>query len=373
MSFTRTLPCLVITALLAAQTLPPKSILGKVTGFKVHSQEIGIEPDTGNLVFVKLGPETEVVRIAPGQHDLTKAAPAKITDIHSADRLLISFAEGMTEARRIVLISATDIAQRNEADRLDWQNRGVWGVVTAKNGNEITLRTFQGAQTATVTVTGQTKFRRYAPDSIKFENAQPSGLAEIAKGDQVRARGLRSADALKVSAEELVFGTFVTAAGNITAVNPAAHEITVSDVSTRKPVTVRLVADSLLKGMPEFRQAAAAAPHGGGGAGAAQHGGGGANPFSGPGGMAHMLDQMPAAQFEDLKVGEPVTVTSTRGAQSGRMTAILLVNNAGPMVQMIQQVQAMAGIGAAGGAHGVDAMHAGIVSAEGLNFPGMIQ
>ena len=295
----RAIPFVLMAAILAAQTAPPKAILGKVTGFKVHSHEIGVEPDTGAPVFVKFSEETEVVRIAPGEHDLTKAAPAKITDIHSGDRLLVSFADGMREARRIVLISAVDIVQRNEADRLDWQNRGVWGVVTAKSGDEITLRTFQGAQTATVTVTSKTKFRRYAPDSIKFENAQPSALAEIAKGDQVRARGQRSEDALKVTAEVLVFGTFMTAAGDIKAVNPAAREITMNDVSTGKHVTVRLIADSLLKGMPEFRP--------GGEQGAAPHSSDGPQPFSGPGGMARMLDQMPAARFEDLKVGGAVT------------------------------------------------------------------
>ena len=80
--------------------------------------------------------------------------------------------------------------------------------------------------------------------------------------------------------------------------------------------------------------------------------------------MAHMLGQMPDAQFDDLKVGGAITATGTKGAQSGRVTAIMLVNNAGPLVQMME---------AAGGGHGIDSMHAGIISAEGLNFPGMIQ
>jgi len=201
MKLIRAVPCLLLAAVLAAQTAPPaKSILGKVTGFKAHSSEIAFKPDDGDAVLIKFSPDTEVVRIAPGHHDLSKAAPAKITDIRAGDRLLVSYAEGMPEARRIVLISATDITERNQADQKAWQDRGIWGVVTAKNGNEITLRTFQGAQTGVVTVTSKTTFRRYAPDSIKFENAQPSSAAELAKGDQVRARGERSADGLKVTA-----------------------------------------------------------------------------------------------------------------------------------------------------------------------------
>ena len=364
MKFIHAVPCLVVTAVLAAQTVPPKkSVLGKVTGFKAHSREIALKPDSGDAILVKFSPDTEVVRIAPGQHDLSKAAPARITDIRSGDRLLVSYADGMAEARRIVLISAVDITQRNEADQRAWQERGIWGVVTAKNGNEIMLRTFQGAQTGVVTLTSKTTFRRYAPDSIKFENARPGSATELAKGDQVRARGERSADGLKVTAEEVVFGTFVTAAGNITAINGAAHELTMTDLTTNKPLTVKVVPDSMVKTL-EF--------HGAPG-GAGPHGGEGGGPFSGPSGMARMLGQMPDAQFDDLKVGGAITVTSTKGAQSGHVTAIMLLNNAAPLVQMMQQVQAMAGSGAAGGAHGVDAMHAGIVSVEGLNFPGMIQ
>ena len=121
---------------------------------------------------------------------------------------------------------------------------------------------------------------------------------------------------------------------------------------TKKQVIVRMTADTMIKTL-EFR-----------GGGGGQHSPAGPQPFSGPSGMTHMLGQMPDAEFQDLKAGGAVTVTSTKGAQTGHVTAILVVNNAGPMVQMI---------GAASGGHGVDAMHAGIISAEGLNFPGMIQ
>jgi hypothetical protein len=358
MKFIRAIPCLVATAVLAAQTVAPsKSILGNVTGFKAHSSEIALKPDNGDAILVKFSPDTEVMRIAPGQHDLTKAAPAKITDIRSGDRLMVSYAEGMPEARRIVLISAVDITARNEADQRAWDERGIWGVVTAKNSNEITLRLFQGAQTGVVTVTSKTKFRRYAPDSIKFEDARQSNAADLATGDQVRARGERSSDGLKVTAEDLVFGTFVTVAGDITAVDGRAHEFTMTDLMTKKPVTVKVASDSMLKTL-DFS-------HGPG-----PHGGGGGGPFASQSGMTKMLGQMPDAQFDDLKAGVPILVTSTKGAQSGRVTAIMLLNNAAPLVQMLQQVQSMAGAGAT---HGVDSMHAGIISAEGFSLPGMLR
>src|SRR5262249_50299846 len=160
------------TAMRAVQVSAPgaQAIVGTVTGFKPGALEIGVKPDGGAPQFFKVGPETQVVRVPPGERDLEKAAPAKVTELATGDRIMVSFVTGLTEARRIVLISAGEIAKRNEAERQDWKARGVSGIVASKNGNEIALelRTSQGAQTVTVLVTGKTKIRRYAPDSVKF-------------------------------------------------------------------------------------------------------------------------------------------------------------------------------------------------------------
>ena len=93
------------------------------------SLEIGIKPDAGAPAFVRVSAETEVVQVGPGERDLSKAKPARVTDLALGDRVLASFVSGMPEARRIVLITATDIARRNEDERLDWQRRGVTGTV----------------------------------------------------------------------------------------------------------------------------------------------------------------------------------------------------------------------------------------------------
>jgi len=223
-----------------AQTAVPKYVLGTVDGFKVESLEIRIKPDKGETVLLKLRGDTQVQRVPAGETDLKKAEPIKITDVASGDRVLVNLMPNVFEARRIVVMSSSDIAKRNEADRLDWTRRGILGVVTAKNGSEITLRmrSMGGEKKATVTVADGTRYRRYAPDSIKFADAKASNLAEIGVGDQLRARGQKSEDGLAVTAEEVVFGTFVTKAGPITAVNVEAKEITVKDLATGKPLVI---------------------------------------------------------------------------------------------------------------------------------------
>src|SRR5258706_5465164 len=97
-----------VAGALAAQAAPPKSILGTVTEFRMASLEIGIKPDDGAARFFKVSTETEVVQVAPGERDLSKAKPVRVTDLALSDRLLVSFVAGMTEGHRIVLVSAND-------------------------------------------------------------------------------------------------------------------------------------------------------------------------------------------------------------------------------------------------------------------------
>jgi hypothetical protein len=319
-----------------------------------------------------------VLRVAPGEKDLKKAEPIKITDVASGDHVLVNLMPAAFEARRIVVMSSADIAKRNEADTLDWNKRGVAGIVAAKKGNEITLkkRSLQGDVNLTVTVSDGTQYRRYAPDSVKFADARKSGVAEIAVGDQLRARGQESEDGLKVTAEEVVFGTFVTKAGPITAVNVEAKEITVKDLTTGKPLVIKLTADSQVKKLPDL--AAMMPPRGAPGSGAP---GGNVAIASatraahGPPDLTQMLERIPPSKFEDLKAGEMIVVSCTKGASSDQITAIMLVGNAGMLIQMASRQSGGDGrpAGGAGMGAGPSMMGGGMAGGlGGLNIPGMI-
>jgi hypothetical protein len=358
---TRTIIALIcIAAALCAQT--SKTILGTVTEFKTNSFEMGVKSDTGETEFFPFGTDTQVVQIPPGERDLGKAAPVAVTGILQGDRVMVSFAAGMREARRIVLISSRDIVKRNEAEKLDWKTRGISGIATSQNAREITVevRTPQGSHTAIVTVTEKTKTRRYAPDSVKFSDAIPSRIGDIAPGDQVRARGLKSEDGTSVTAADVVFGTFLTRLGPITAIHPDTGEIEIQDVTTKKPLTVRVIADSQLKLMPDMRAMLAPRP--------ATHTVPAATPAQFD--IQSAMERLPAAKLEDLKVGASIIVTSTKGARVDVVTAILLLANADFLVKMAQGPPA-------GGESGMDAinrLHGGMLaSPTGLALPTMLQ
>ena len=261
-------------------------MLGTVTRFKIDSLELGIQSDSGEPVFLKVGPETQVVQIPPGERDLRQAKVAKVTDIMLNDRILVSFVDGLSEARRIVLIAADDIARRNEAERLDWQRRGISGTVAEVSPEQIVveIRTPKGAVRKTITVTSKTAIRRYAPDSVKFTDATASSLAEMRKGDQVKLRG----DPL---AEDIVFGTFESHVGTVTAVNREAGDIQMQDMASKKTSRFIVSADSRLRMMPDMRKMFASMFSRG-----AHGGGGGDGEPSSPGDLAQIDGPAPSCQ-----------------------------------------------------------------------------
>jgi hypothetical protein len=366
-----------------AQAPSPSRFVGTVTAIKVDTAEIVVKPDNAAAVSAKLTSDTVVERVEPGAKDLKGAQAMQASDISVGDRVLVVLMPGVPVLRRIVDMSAIDINKKNEADRLDWTKRGISGVVAAKTGNEISLkmRSMQGEIRATVTVTDQTKYKRYTPDSVKFVDAKASKLDEISVGDQLRTRGQKSEDGLKVTAEDVVFGTFVTKAGTVTAVNPESKEIHVNEIGTNKPLLIKLTADSQLKKMPSFgggpggpggampggpqvvRPAGGPAP---GGAGATP---GGMRPGGAPPDLAQMIERMPATKLEDLKPGDMIVVSSTKGAKTDEITAITLLANADMLIRMA--TMPAPGGARPQGAAGAPSLGGLSTGLDSLNLPGI--
>ncbi len=377
----------------SAQAPANTSFVGTVAAFK-SGTEIEFKPDTGTPVDVKVTPDTLAQKIAPGETSLKNATAVSITDLMIGDRVLVTLETGTNTARRVVIMSSSDISKRDEADRQDWNTRGLSGVVAERSGNTITIRSqsLQGETRQTVTVSDQTKFRRYAADSVRFADARPSRAGEISVGDQLRARGQKGADGNSVAAEEVVFGTFLVTAGSVISANPDSKEITIRETGSGKSMVVRLTADSRIKQMAALPGIPGGAfPGGGPGAGAPGRGGppGGA-PFGGfpPGGanggmppgpppgrggaptIAQMVDTMKSGTFDDIKPGETIVISSTKGAKSDHVTAIMLLTNADMLIRMASM--GAGGGGQQNGAGRGQGMPPGGMSGGGMDIGGML-
>jgi hypothetical protein len=331
-----------------AQQASSGRVMGTVSA--VSGNAVTVKTDAGATVSVTVPDAARILRTAPGQKTLTGATKIAVSDMGASDRVLMVVAGDPPTASVVVVNKASDIAAMQQQEQADWARRGVGGLVKAVDASAGTVTITLGARTVTIHTSAATAFRRYAPDSVKFSDAQPSTLAAIQPGDQLQARGDKSADGSEVTAEEVVSGSFRNIAGQVVSVDGASFAV--KDLVTKQTVTIKTTPDSDLRKLdPQMAQmiavrlraagnSAGAPPAGavpGAASGAApgagqnrQSGGGGAG--AGSGGLARLLQRSPQIQVSDLHKGDAVMIVATSGSPS-EATAIRLVAGVEPMLQ----------------------------------------
>ncbi len=355
-------------ALAGAQTATPplKSVIGEVTSLDAAAKQIKVKADDGAVYTIDLADSTSYYHVPPGEKDLKKATKIAASDVAVGDRLLARGA--LTEetksiaAKTIVVMTKADLAKKQERDRAAWQTRGVAGTVTAVNADtkEITINP-HGRDAKTVVIeTSLAGFRRYAPDSVRFADAKPSTFAELQVGDTVRVLGDKNEDGTRFKAEELIFGSFLSIAATVVSVNAATGEVVVTDLKTKKPVTIQTNQNTMLRKLDErvarflaLRMHPDAAAGGGppgagagppqaqsgapGASGAADSGrpsvgAGGPRPGAANGDLQQLLERSPQLSLADLKKGDALIISSSKGADGSSMTAFSLVAGVEPFL-----------------------------------------
>ena len=361
-------------------------VMGEVTSIDPGAKQMSVKTDAGSLVTVSLDEKTEYLRIPPGETSMDKAAKIAFTEIAVGDKVYVrgkvSDDRKSVPAQKLIVMSKGDIQKMHEHERAEWQRRGVAGIITALNAqtSEVTLqtRTREGVKPLVVSAPESVKFRRYAPDSVKFSDARPSSFSELKVGDQLRALGDKSADGSKLTAEQVVSGAFQTIGGTVTGVSPETNEIKITVLGSKKALTIVVNKDSMLRKIPPQiaamiamrSQGGPGGPQGGGGpqgsgggpaGGAGGPQGSGGRPAGGAGGPGQpgqpgpgggpsgeprrmggggdfqdMLERMPALTLADIKTGDVIAVSSTMGADPSRLTAITLVTGVDAVLTAMQ-------------------------------------
>ncbi|HEX8745708.1 MAG TPA: DUF5666 domain-containing protein, partial [Pyrinomonadaceae bacterium] len=267
-------------------------LVGEVQTINTSGGEFTIKTDDGRTVTLKTAERISVLRIPPGETSAQSATKISLSDVAVGDRVFARgelSADGQSfSARQIVVANKQAVAQTQEAQREDWQRRGVFGRIEAINADrkEITIRARgrEGAQQAVIVdASGKVKFMRNAPDSSRPQDAVASSFADLKVGDQLRARGERSSDGTRITAEEIVASNVQRTAGTVQSVNAAANEIVIRNEQTGQTQTIVIGQRSMLRRVtPELasqlaqRRAQAGAAGGerrGQGAGGARTGG----------------------------------------------------------------------------------------------------
>jgi hypothetical protein len=344
-------------------------VFGKVTEVNGPTGQMTVKTDAGSVVVVSVNEKTTYERMPPGETDRSKAVQIAFTDIAAGDgvyvRGYVAADRKSVPAQRVTVVAQSDIAKKQEKERNEWRQRGLSGIIESLNPQtkEITVktRTAEGPKPIVIPVTDKVKMRRYAPDSVKFSDAKKSSFEDLKVGDQLRAKGDKSADGARFAAEEIVTGAFRTIGGSVTSVDAATGEIKISDIQSKQPLTVVVSKDSTIKRIPaDFMQRGAGGPGGpgggpgaggpppqGAGGGGPRPAGAGGPPQGGPGGpgggggpdIQRLIDSAPATTLAELKPGEMILISSTTGADPSRVTAITLVAGVDPVFKMLQASQ----------------------------------
>ena len=362
-----------------AQTQPaavPGTAARRIGAIKaINGTAITLTPDSGPDINVTVLATAHIVRIPPGEKDLKNATPIQFQDLQVGDRILVGGKASddnlSLAASSVVAMKRSDLEARHQQDLQDWQKRGVGGLVSAVDAAAgtvtVSVAGFAGKKNIVIHSSSTTVIRRYAPDSVRFDDAKPSTLQEVRPGDQVRARGDRSTEGADLTADEIVSGSFRNVAGTVNSVDATSSTLSVQDLLSKKTVLVKVTADSQLRHLsPEMAQRIAVRLKGTATGGTAAASGAASSPVSGQttapgqtaspaaggtveGGMGprgngmggrsggapdfqQMLSRLPASSFADLHKGDAVILVSTEGT-AGVGTAIQLVSGVEPILQ----------------------------------------
>jgi hypothetical protein len=341
-----------------AQAAPSSRILGTVSA--VTGNTLAVKTDAGATVNVTVPGTAKILRTAPGQKTLAGAVSFALTDIQPGDRVLL-LAHGDPPAAAVIIVNTrADLLALQQKQREEWQLHGVGGIVQSVDAAGGTVTILSSAKPLVIHTMPSTVIRRYAPNSVKFSDAQPSALADIHPGDQLQARGQKNPEGTELTADEIVSGSFRNIAGLITATDASADTFTVKDWMTKKTVIIHITADSDIRqlqpqmaemiaarlsatvtahpgeargqpGTPGNQQARVGHPSGATAwqqhqaPGAPKNGGGGNN-------LARILAQSPEIHVSDLHKGDAVVIVATSGSPDSA-TAIRVVSGVRPMLE----------------------------------------
>jgi hypothetical protein len=359
----------------ATPTQAPKTAPTLGTIQSITADSVTVKTDAGADVKVQIPAGVKVLQVPPDSKDLKQATPIQLTDLQPGDRVLISTKPGDDPATqvavRIVAMKKSDLALKHEKETTDWQRRGIGGLVSAVDTaqNTITIKTLTAAGSKEVVVHAaqDTILRRYAPGSVNFDDAKVAPITEVHVGDQLRARGMRTADGAGFNAEEIVSGSFKNIAGIVTAVNASSGTLTLNDLASKKPVELKVTPESQMRKLPQqiatgiamrLKNPDAAAPAGQGqsgqsgsaqpqpGSAPAQGGAGAPGANGGAGGprragdIQQLLSHLPASPITDFAKGDAVMVVATSSQGDGPSTVITLLGGVEPILQATSQGQA---------------------------------
>jgi hypothetical protein len=340
-------------------------LIGVVTALDAANGQVTVATASGLAVTVSTNEQTTYLRLPPGETKLDKATAITRADVRVGDRVLVPGGAKATPARQLIVTSAA--AQSSGGGSVETARaRRIIGRVTRLDPERrevvVQARAREGVEDVTITASANARILRFAPDSIRPADARQSSFAELKVGDQLRATGERAAsEPARFTAEEIISGTFTRVGGQVSSVDAGKGEVTVKSEQGGETFIITVGKNSALKrvsreavdaftqrrdGRREERRASGGSNDGAQGGGRRrdgagrgegrgserQRGGGG-----GGGNIQQMLEGLPVVTLAELKKGDAVLVTGSTGADSSRVTALMLITGDADFLRRLQR------------------------------------
>lgn len=349
---------LITPVMVNAQTATAR-FLGTVTA--VSGNSLTVKTDAGEVHQVDVPSTASLKQIEPGAKDLSTAQTIEFSSLATGDRVLVKLdpnaPAGASTALQVIAVKQADLAKKQEKERQEWQQRGVGGLVkTVDNSSgDIVITSGAGptAKTITIHTTKASALKRYAPASVRFDEAKVAPIDSIHAGDQLRARGAKNAAGTEITADEAISGSFRNLSGLIPSIDAAGSTLVVKDLATKKQVTIHISPETQMRRLDEQMATRLAAMLNGNGGAFARNGGarpqgapGGGQPvaaggppsgaprpgFGGGGFDVQMLfSRAPLIKLTDLKKGDAVMVVATEDASG--VSAITILAGVEPLLE----------------------------------------
>lgn len=315
----------------AQQPTQSPRVLGDVSSVDVANMQLKVKTSTGEYTVV-VDEAVTCKRIAPDAKTLEGAEEIRLSDIRIGDRIWArntvpsEKAPQIVYSKQLILMSGESIAERNRREREAWQRRSIRGEITAvfADRREAVIRLGDG-QTLTVEFKPEAEVRIYPPDSVDFLSAKLVKLSELKVGDKLLARGDRSEDGTRFSAEIAVSGSIPSPTfGQIVKIDAEKGELLVRVQEQNS--AVRINSETLVRSMPEIfmnpgMNQAIGRPQ------TAQSitMAGQRRMTMNPAVILEMLRRLPELKLTDLKVGEYILANGPRSTDGKGVVAIFVV------------------------------------------------
>jgi hypothetical protein len=344
------------------------SLIGTVEKVDAAGKVLAVKPDKTDQTAVKFDDKTQFLRIPAGETDTKKATRAAAGDVSVGDRVIARLREGEDGKPAVFLYFSkqAELAQRKEKTAEEWKS-GVSGLADSVDqaGKKvvITVRGAGPAKSVALDVSSNIlDVTRFSPETGKNE---PSTLASIRPGDQVTVIGQKNADMTEIKVDAITSGFYKTLPVQIRSIDTAAGQIMAMDLASKKPITINIGSDSVLKKLDDATAQQLARrlnptiqAEGRGGRGGRGGGGGDAAPVAIPGAapdgaaggrggrgagggrpldLAKVVDQAPVITLADLKANEPIVVFGAATDDLSKLRALRLISGVDPILRAAPQ------------------------------------